>query len=124
MARTGKLAQVAAVVDASRIALNVGSDEGVAHGDDVTVWKTITVKDPNTKEVLGSTKVANAALRVETVEPKFCVATTFSKSTMSSALFGRAPKISGASSHSDDVVNIKVGDEVTVYVTELTSDDF
>lgn len=111
-------ARVAEVIDSSRIALNAGSDQGVTEGDEATLWRTITIKDPTTGDELGSARVSTLKVRVTFVKPRFCIASTVTQSTAFAVAFGRRPKISGASSRSsDEYVDVNVDDPATIYLT-------
>lgn len=66
--------KLAALVDDSRVAVNLGSLAGVQEGDDVTLYRTVEVEDPDTGESLGSVDVEKLHLQVELVREKMCVA--------------------------------------------------
>jgi len=67
-------AKLAAIVDDSRAAINIGSVAGVDKGDRVTLFRTVEVTDPDTGESLGSVDVEKLHLEVELVQEKMCVA--------------------------------------------------
>ncbi|MFJ8792711.1 FlgT C-terminal domain-containing protein [Streptomyces sp. NPDC102462] len=67
-------AKLAALVDDSRIAINAGSNKGVAEGDEVVLFRTVEVTDPDTGESLGSVDVRKLALEIELVREKMSVA--------------------------------------------------
>jgi hypothetical protein len=68
------IAKIAAVISDSLIAINVGSDKGVADDDKALVMRTIDIEDPDTSEKLGSVSVSVLALKVNHVQPKLCTA--------------------------------------------------
>jgi hypothetical protein len=110
-------ARVAEIIDDSRIALTVGSEHGVAEGDDVTLWRRITVSDPESGEVLGETEIASLSLRVFKVDERFCLAATKTSSMVFS--FGKQRRIAGTRSSADDPVPVKVNDRATVTITDV-----
>ncbi|WP_079138061.1 FlgT C-terminal domain-containing protein [Streptomyces sp. PTY087I2] len=66
--------KLAALVDESRVAINLGSAAGVQEGDRVSLFRTVQVDDPDSGESLGSVEVKKLALKVELVREKMCVA--------------------------------------------------
>jgi hypothetical protein len=65
--------RVATIVTDTEIAFNAGSDQGVSKGDLAEVQREIVISDPDTKEELGSVLVAILNLRIDLVDPKFCI---------------------------------------------------
>jgi len=116
-------AKVANVLDSSRLALAVGSDQGVEVGDAVRLWREVEVIDPDSKESLGTVRLVKARLSVSEVQPRFCIAEVRTESWTSSILAPRrtlltSQRISSASSGSNSV-HVVVGEVVTIE----TSDD-
>lgn len=67
--------RVAAIIDCYHIAINRGSEHGVAWGNTFAInWKTVI--DPETGEDLG--QIPGLRVKVSEIYPKFCVAETFS----------------------------------------------
>jgi hypothetical protein len=69
------IGKVATILSATQLALNVGSAHGVSLGDAVVLHKTMEIRDPESREILGTVDIPKARLRVDLVQDKFCVAT-------------------------------------------------
>lgn len=118
-------AHVAQIIDQYQIALNVGSDHRVQDGDVVTLWRTVTVKDPITKESLGDTRLPKLRLRVNQVHPRFCLARVtdhVGRDSGALSAFLTSPLVrivQGESSHSGsgETAHVKVGEAATVAIT-------
>ena len=119
-------ALVANVLDSYRVALNVGTNQGVKEGDSVTLWRIVDVKDPESGEQLGSVRLDNLKLDVTLVDAKYCVASVRSSSALfaGSAIFGTRKRIAKDPhpDREDDLVRVRPGDEATVYVRDESDD--
>jgi hypothetical protein len=73
MGVNGKVAEVIPPYD---IALNVGGDAGVSEGDEVTVYESVVVKDPDTDVELGRVEYARGNFKVSLVAPTFSIASS------------------------------------------------
>ena len=114
-------AQVAAIFDDRRIAINVGALQGVTASAPLTVWRRVFVKDPDTGEVLGHVDLDALTMRVVDVQERISVATvptgTINLFNFSFATSGK--RIRGGGSEEDErTVRISVGDRVTVQVPD------
>jgi hypothetical protein len=69
--------KIAAVISSREIAINVGRADGVHADDIVTVFSSIEVKDPDSKEVLGSVKRPKVRLRIREVQEHLAVAESY-----------------------------------------------
>ena len=67
-------AKIAALLSDTKLAVNVGSLSGVAKGDDVVIFETVSVTDPDTDEPLGEVKLVQLRLRIEDVQERLAVA--------------------------------------------------
>lgn len=67
-------AKLAEVVTPTQLAFNAGSDKGVAKGDTVTLFRTVKITDPESKEPLGAVRISKLTLTVSLVEQKYCIA--------------------------------------------------
>ena len=67
-------AKIAALLSDTKLAVNVGSLSGVAKGDDVVIFETVSVTDPDTGEPLGEVKLVKLKLRIEDVQERLAVA--------------------------------------------------
>ena len=112
-------AKVANILDSRRVSLNVGKTDGVSQGNRVMLWRTVEVTDPDSNEVLGSVRLEKLALEIESVEPRFAVATVARSSDAWAFLLSSRRRIS--TRESEDSITIYPGEEVTVYLgAELT----
>ena len=67
--------RVARVLDEQQVAINLGSDQGVAPGDDVQLLRAVDVPDPLIEgESLGTAYVKKGSMIVDSVDTKFCIA--------------------------------------------------
>lgn len=122
--------KVAGLVDSTMVAINVGSKDGVRKGDEVQVYRQVNVKDPDSKEELGSVILTKVNLKVNYVDVRFSVAETVG--TVSSggiaglytgALFNDARQIevtTNPESASSVRVLLAIGDPVFVEHPEPT----
>lgn len=112
-------AQVASVLSASEIAINVGTARGVQIGDSAIVWRSVDIRDPNTNESLGSVLRRRLQLDVRSVEERFCVASVHIPApNVLGSFFGRQTTwITGMEVKDEALVPLKSGDQVTVYST-------
>jgi hypothetical protein len=67
-------ARVATILTESEVAINAGSDSGVATGDRVTVYKKVDISDPETDELLGTVHVPIIRLAIISVQPRLSIA--------------------------------------------------
>ncbi len=113
-------AKVATVLDDRRVALNVGSDLGVQEGDDVTLWDTVEVKDPDTSKPLGVVRLPKLALQVEHVQELLSVAKIPTEAVNFSGLFVTSQTkkrlATSSSAPGGNIVRVKVGEEATVHL--------
>ena len=74
-------AQVARVVNSTDLALNKGSDDGVAVGMKFAILSNAgaDIKDPLTGELLGSVEIAKTLVKVINVGPRVSIGRTFRK---------------------------------------------
>lgn len=78
---TGK---VATILSDREIALNVGTNHGVSLDDVVTLTELVDVKDPDTKESLGSVRLVKLRLRISMATERYSVATVTDRVTNTS----------------------------------------
>jgi hypothetical protein len=122
-------AKVATIISNSLLALNVGSDRGVADDDKVYVMRTINVEDPDTHEKLGSVAVSVLSLRVTHVQPKLCTAVVTSTQdddgNISPLRVRRAKKIADSSFEEKAGISVyvQVGDRVEIEIKDTYSDE-
>lgn len=71
--------KVARVLNSQEIAINIGTANGVTMGMlfDVLFLQSGQIRDPDTKEVLGSVKRTKVRVRVTEVQKKLAVASTY-----------------------------------------------
>jgi hypothetical protein len=67
-------ARVARIVTSFEIAVTAGAEEGVGVGWNGTVWRDISVSDPDTNEPLGFVRRPIANVVVNEVQDRLCVA--------------------------------------------------
>jgi len=109
-------AKVAAVLSSSEVALNVGSNDGVQKDDTGFIYEIRAIKDPDTKEDLGSVRLRKLDLRITSVQSKLstAVATTYQDAgPRASVTTVRRRKII-----TDDPSEEKKGEIVLVFVGE------
>lgn len=107
---------VAQVLSATEIAINRGANHGVREGDDVSVWRVVEIKDPDTNASLGSVRREVVSLEVNFVEDEFSIAKVrVQASAWPSSMFGVQPKIF-LGSKDDERVRVTEGDELTVFL--------
>jgi len=113
-------AKVARVMSATTIAINVGENAGVESGNEVVVWRHVDVKDPDTKESLGTVRLQNLRLTVSDVYERFALARVDTGSNILAGMF-KPSKIIASSSRAldEDSVSLGPGDEVSVFVADL-----
>ena len=72
---------VATIIDTRRLALNIGSKQGVKKGMVFEIYskQTITIKDPETNDVLGDVDIPKTQVQITDVKEGFSVAQTFKK---------------------------------------------
>jgi hypothetical protein len=66
--------KVAALLAENQLAINCGSNQGVEKGDVVHVKRSVEIRDPDTKETLGSVLLQVVTLRVSLVMDRASVA--------------------------------------------------
>ena len=124
-------AKVAEVLTRSEVALNVGSDRGVEKGNEAEIYEVRQIKDPDTKEALGSVRVRKLSLRITSVEKKMSVAVvTSSQETnaenMVSAALIRARHVittDRSETKAGRIIYVRPGDPVTVSISEPGDDE-
>jgi hypothetical protein len=67
-------AKVATILDENQIALNKGSDGGIAVGDTVGLFRNVEIVDPDTKKSLGTVSLGKLGLRINFVTATYSVA--------------------------------------------------
>lgn len=71
--------KVAAILDKHTVVINRGSSHGVARGDTFYIYNILgPFEDPDTGESLGTTTDTLSRVTVDTLEDKFCIASTAS----------------------------------------------
>lgn len=68
--------KIAAILDASTIVVNIGSEDGVAVGDPVFLYEDIVVRDPDTAHELGRMERLWGSVTVVELHERFSVART------------------------------------------------
>ena len=69
--------KVAAILDKHTIVINRGSTHGVKRGDTFYIYNVLgPFEDPDTGESLGTTNDTLSRVTVDTLEDKFCIAST------------------------------------------------
>jgi hypothetical protein len=68
-------AKVAAVIPPTDVAVNVGTNRGVKHGDTVVVYFSVTINDPDTHEELGVVEYRRGTYKVSVAGHRWAVAT-------------------------------------------------
>jgi len=123
-------AKVADILTLSEVALNVGSDLGVKKGDDAAIYEHREIKDPDTKEVLGSVRIRKLRLKITSTQNKMstAVVTSYQEQAnagnlVSAALVRTRQLITSdpSEARAGRVIYVKPGDPATVTVSE--SDD-
>ncbi|WP_222195929.1 FlgT C-terminal domain-containing protein [Modestobacter italicus] len=111
-------ARVAAVLDEFRIAIAAGEDEGVEVGDRVDLWRVVDIRDPETKEHLGRTRLEKLRLEIEDVQDRFSVARVYSPAfNFTNVMFSSRPEksIKTRGAPRGDV-EVEIGEEATIYL--------
>jgi hypothetical protein len=124
-------AKVAEVLTRSEVALNVGSDRGVEKGNTVVLYEVRQIKDPDTKEVLGSVRIRKLSLRITSAEKKMSTAVvTSSQETnaenMVSAALVRARHVittDPTEARAGRIIYVRPGDKATVSISEPGDND-
>jgi hypothetical protein len=122
-------AKVAAIIDSSMVAFNVGSNKGVSSGDLVRLWRIIDIPDPDSKKPLGRINVAKLKLVVNHVQENLCVAYVDDaiESVSGSGIFTgvavdqwqRRKKVTDDPSAADvNTVLVRIGDAASVTVKD------
>lgn len=76
--------QIAAILDDKTVVVNRGLSHGVSEGDKFYIYSEIgPFKDPESEEELGVHKEILGSVVVDTVEEKFCIASTPTRVTFS-----------------------------------------
>jgi hypothetical protein len=116
-------AKVAALISGNQLAFNVGSDNGVGEGDSVLIRRLVEVRDPDTKELIGSVLVPKLSLTVVHVQPKMCVADVADNvddgiygSLIMSPWAARKKVSLSLGDASSNVVVVKIGEKATVTI--------
>ncbi len=65
---------VAEIIDEHQLAINRGSEHGVLVGARVSLYRSVVVTDPDTKEDLGTVRLRKLRLIVNHVQDRLCVA--------------------------------------------------
>lgn len=71
--------RVAQVISPFEVAFNIGSNDGVREGDIATLYRVITVEDPESKEPLGKVRRPTIRFRIIEVQPQLSVGETFER---------------------------------------------
>jgi hypothetical protein len=120
--------KVANVISNTLLAINIGSDKGVAEGDIAYVMRHIEIEDPDTREELGSVRVSVLNLRVNHVQPKLCTAYVVSTQDIgqTNPIISRQTKriVTQRSDEKQGIsVYVKVGDIAEVDTKEKYSEE-
>lgn len=84
--------KVAAVLDRHTVVINLGSENGVTKGDTFYVYAVLgPFKDPDSGEDLGATEKTISRVQTDTVEDRFCIASTPTQRSMS--FIGGTPSV-------------------------------
>lgn len=117
--------QVAIVLDAEQIAINKGSNDGVAIGDTVTLLREVKIPDPTRPGTfLGTAFVKKGSLTVESVHDKFSVARVEQvRSNKNSGLlfagYERAfSMVDNPMKEGEKRIHVKVGTPVDVFISD------
>ncbi|MCX2953576.1 hypothetical protein [Lentzea sp. NEAU-D7] len=130
-------AKIATVISRYEIALNKGSVHGVELGQKVHLWKVISVKDPESKENLGSVRVSKGVMEITDVQERFSLAATpepdyfnpLMAAVSVKSIFSNtsAPRTQlRASNIPDDnkkIIDVQVGEIVDILIKERTGND-
>jgi hypothetical protein len=74
---TGKITNI---IDQYKVIINIGTNKNVNIGTKFKIIaKRLEIRDPDTKELLGSTVIEKGRVRVTEVFEKFCIAETYGK---------------------------------------------
>jgi hypothetical protein len=112
-------AKIAAVLSETEVAVNAGTNKGVQLGDAVTFWKITEVKDPDTKEHLGSVRTPVLRMSVSVVRDLMAVAVVPSKRlTLNQTVLGTPSepvvKLVEGRTGREGSFTVAVGNEVTI----------
>ncbi|MFC0681471.1 FlgT C-terminal domain-containing protein [Lysobacter korlensis] len=112
-------AKVAGVVDETQLSLNQGTDSGIEVGDEVTLFRTVDITDPETDEPLGQVRLARLKLKVNTVAARYSICRVTDREPMpSSASILRTPKLKQVTDKSfeegKNVILVHRGEEAVV----------
>lgn len=114
-------ANVAAILDEERVAINAGENQGVVLNSPVTIWRRVFVKDPGTGEVLGHVDLDALKMRIIQVDERLSVARVPSPTIniFNFAFTGPRKKIRSDDPGEDpQSVRIGVGDRVTIDIPD------
>lgn len=98
-------AKIATLLSDIRLAVNVGSLAGVAKGDQVVLFQTITVKDPDSGEPLGEVKLTTLRMSIEDVQERLAVAVVPNESISISRMMTQIVTPKRIASLTDDPFN-------------------
>ena len=86
MTKTTQIAKgkVATIVDEDQVAVNVGSQSGVAIGDLLTIRREVKVADPDTLDSLGAVSLVRLRLRITLLAEGFSVGTVIDQTPSNS----------------------------------------
>ena len=115
-------AKVAAIITESQVAFNIGSDVGVKIGDTATYYESMTIKDPDSHETLGTIGVERLRFRIDHVQEKLSTGavTTLQHNVRTGVASSRRMQIAASKIEEETGVSIKlaVGDRVTIEISE------
>jgi len=116
--------KVAGIVSPTLVAINVGARDGVKVDDKVRVYRQVDVKDPDSKEELGSVVLTKVNLKITFVDDRFSVGETVDNvsrggltTIYSGSVFGESQQIAVTLSPREadsGTVLIAIGDPVFV----------
>jgi hypothetical protein len=116
-------AKVAQVLTAAEVALNVGTEDGVAVGDRVRLYEDVQIFDPDSHALLGAVRNSRLNLEVHEVQARFCIArvetpaaNVFADLWAKQETFISSPAIS--SRRKESIVPLKPGDALSVFIND------
>jgi hypothetical protein len=119
-------AKVARILTITDLVLNKGKDDGVYPGMEFVILNrnASNIRDPDTKEIIGSVPVAKTIVKVVNAQPGLAIARTFRNRGQRNDAFGLAALLSsyrGETLKTDEETAVQELDEKDSYVK--TGDD-
>ncbi|WP_328466754.1 hypothetical protein OHA21_47125 [Actinoplanes sp. NBC_00393] len=120
-------AKVARILTHHMIALNMGSDSGVAVGASAKLLQINEIKDPDSGEILGIVRVPILNFRVTHVQPKLSVATVTDYQDQKGSVTFSGRRLKEITDDFTDagrnLILVTVGDQVQIEVEASPFDD-